>query len=54
MQGNFYKKYRKITRQIEEMAWVDEHQLFERIYENDMAQLMLGNPHVLLMKQSLY
>ena len=49
-----YKKYRKITRQIEEMAWVDEHQLFERIYENDMAQLMLGNPHVLLMKQSLY
>ena len=27
------KKYRKITRQIEEMAWVDEHQLFERIYE---------------------
>ncbi|WP_449610777.1 hypothetical protein, partial [Pseudomonas aeruginosa] len=23
------KKYRKITRQIEEMAWVDEHQLFE-------------------------
>lgn len=26
------KKYRKITRQIEEMAWVAEHQLFERIY----------------------
>lgn len=27
------KNYRKITRQIEEMAWVDEHRLFERIYE---------------------
>ena len=38
------KKYRKITRQIEEMAWVDEHQLFERIYENRYGSAYVWQP----------
>lgn len=58
------KKYRKITRQIEEMAWVDEHQLFERIYEKrygsayvwqhtrtvDEAVILLAIHHLLVEK----
>lgn len=38
------KKYRKITRQIEEMAWVDEHQLFERIYEKRYGSAYAWQP----------
>lgn len=38
------KKYRKITRQIEEMAWVDEHQLFERIYEKRYGSAYVWQP----------
>ena len=38
------KKYRKITRQIEEMAWVDEHQLFERIYEKRYGSVYAWQP----------
>ncbi|HGF7656306.1 TPA: UvrD-helicase domain-containing protein [Enterococcus faecium] len=38
------KKYRKITRQIEEMAWVDEHQLFERIYEKRYGSAYAWKP----------
>lgn len=38
------KKYRKITRQIEEMAWVDEHQLFERIYEKRYGSAYARQP----------
>ncbi|MDF3824937.1 AAA family ATPase [Enterococcus faecium] len=38
------KKYRKITRQIEEMAWVDEHQLFERIYEKRYVSAYVWQP----------
>ncbi|HHJ3787019.1 TPA: UvrD-helicase domain-containing protein [Enterococcus faecium] len=38
------KKYRKITRQIEEMAWVDEHQLFERIYEKQYGSAYAWQP----------
>ena len=58
------KKYQKITRQIEEMAWVDEHQLFERIYEKrygsayvwqhtrtvDEAVILLAIHHLLVEK----
>ena len=58
------KKYRKITRQIEEMAWVDEHRLFERIYEKrygsayvwqhtrtvDEAVILLAIHHLLVEK----
>ncbi|HFU2018813.1 TPA: UvrD-helicase domain-containing protein [Enterococcus faecium] len=38
------KKYRKITRQIEEIAWVDEHQLFERIYEKRYGSAYAWQP----------
>ncbi|HDG6619851.1 TPA: AAA family ATPase [Enterococcus faecium] len=38
------KKYQKITRQIEEMAWVDEHQLFERIYEKRYGSAYAWQP----------
>ena len=38
------KNYRKITRQIEEMAWVDEHQLFERIYEKRYGSAYAWQP----------
>lgn len=38
------KKYRKITRQIEEMEWVDEHQLFERIYEKRYGSAYAWQP----------
>ncbi len=38
------KKYRKITRQIEEMAWVAEHQLFERIYEKRYGSAYAWQP----------
>lgn len=38
------KKYRKITRRIEEMAWVDEHQLFERIYEKRYGSAYIWQP----------
>lgn len=38
------KKYRKITRQIEEMAWVEEHQLFERIYEKRYGSAYAWQP----------
>ncbi|EJX74205.1 hypothetical protein HMPREF1373_00135 [Enterococcus faecium P1140] len=38
------KKYRKITRQIEEMAWVDENQLFERIYEKRYGSAYAWQP----------
>lgn len=38
------KKYRKITRQIEEMAWVDEYQLFERIYEKRYGSAYAWQP----------
>lgn len=38
------KKYRKITRQIEEMAWVDEHQLFEKIYEKRYGSAYAWQP----------
>lgn len=38
------KKYRKITRQIEEMAWMDEHQLFERIYEKRYGSAYAWQP----------
>ncbi len=38
------KKYRKITRQIEEMAWVDEHQLFERICEKRYGSAYAWQP----------
>ncbi|HAQ5382283.1 TPA: AAA family ATPase [Enterococcus faecium] len=38
------KKYRKITRQIEEMAWVDEHQLFERVYEKRYGSAYAWQP----------
>ncbi|WP_347081274.1 HelD family protein [Enterococcus faecium] len=38
------KKYRKITRQIEEMAWVDEHQLFKRIYEKRYGSAYAWQP----------
>lgn len=38
------KKYRKITRQIEEMAWLDEHQLFERIYEKRYGSAYAWQP----------
>lgn len=38
------KKYRKITRQIEEMAWVNEHQLFERIYEKRYGSAYAWQP----------
>lgn len=38
------KKYREITRQIEEMAWVDEHQLFERIYEKRYGSAYAWQP----------
>lgn len=38
------QKYRKITRQIEEMAWVDEHQLFERIYEKRYGSAYAWQP----------
>lgn len=58
------KNYRKITRQIEEMAWVDEHRLFERIYEKrygsayvwqhtrtvDEAVILLAIHHLLVEK----
>lgn len=38
------KNYRKITRQIEEMAWVAEHQLFERIYEKRYGSAYAWQP----------
>ncbi|MDQ8564983.1 AAA family ATPase [Enterococcus faecium] len=38
------KKYRKITRQIEEMAWVAEHRLFERIYEKRYGSAYAWQP----------
>ena len=38
------KNYRKITRQIEEMAWVDEHRLFERIYEKRYGSAYAWQP----------
>ncbi|EHG8746362.1 TPA: AAA family ATPase [Enterococcus faecium] len=58
------KNYRKITRQIEEMAWVDEHRLFERIYKKrygsayvwqhtrtvDEAVILLAIHHLLVEK----
>lgn len=58
------KNYRKITRQIEEMAWVDEHRLFEIIYEKrygsayvwqhtrtvDEAVILLAIHHLLVEK----
>lgn len=58
------KNYRKITRQIEEMAWVDEHRLFERNYEKrygsayvwqhtrtvDEAVILLAIHHLLVEK----
>ena len=58
------KNYRKITRQIEEIAWVDEHRLFERIYEKrygsayvwqhtrtvDEAVILLAIHHLLVEK----
>lgn len=58
------KNYRKITRQIEEMAWVDEYRLFERIYEKrygsayvwqhtrtvDEAVILLAIHHLLVEK----